>query len=157
MKYVMSWTISPTFHNDLPFILLHYTYAPFTSWPQFSSLHFASMHFWMISSTPSLRLIYHFLTIFLKLLGLQERVPKASAGSRAGWSYLQRNIFRYFRRGLPYKGVWALVYLRNMLQMSGYVGPFVTVFWKSSGHSLFLMNILSWNNSQRITSEIMKQ
>jgi hypothetical protein len=35
----------------------------------------------MIAHTPSLRRIYHFLTFFLKLLDLQERVPKTSASS----------------------------------------------------------------------------
>jgi hypothetical protein len=76
MNYVMSWTDPLTFHHDLDFIPLHYTYVPFTSSPQFTSLHFL-----MISPTTSLRLIYHFPNPFPKIFGLQERVPKASAGS----------------------------------------------------------------------------
>jgi hypothetical protein len=36
----------------------------------------------MIPPTPSLRLYITFLTLLVKLLGLQERVPKESAG---GW------------------------------------------------------------------------
>jgi hypothetical protein len=35
----------------------------------------------MISTPLSLSLIYHFPNPFLKLLGLQERVPKASSGN----------------------------------------------------------------------------
>jgi hypothetical protein len=35
----------------------------------------------MIAPTPSLRRIYHFPNPFLKLLDLQERVPKTSAGN----------------------------------------------------------------------------
>jgi hypothetical protein len=45
MKYLMSWTYPLTFHYDLPFIPLHYTYASFTSSPQCTSLHFTSLHF----------------------------------------------------------------------------------------------------------------
>jgi hypothetical protein len=45
MKYVMLWTDAPTFHQDLPCIPLHYTYAHFTSSPQFTSLHFTSLPF----------------------------------------------------------------------------------------------------------------
>jgi hypothetical protein len=84
MKYVMSWTDAPTFHHDLPFVPPHYTYAPFTSVPQFISIHFDSIHF------TSLRCIFGwfplhlhfalfitFLILFLKSLGLQETVPKA--------------------------------------------------------------------------------
>jgi hypothetical protein len=99
----MSWTDALNFS----FIPLHYTYALFTSSPQFTSLHlhftsftsftslhFTSLHFWMISPTPSLRVIYHFPNPFPEIVDLQETVPKASASSsRAGWSYLQRNIF----------------------------------------------------------------
>jgi hypothetical protein len=68
----------PSFHYDLPFIPLRYNYAPFTSSSQFTSLPFNS--FLMIAPTPLLRLIYPYLTLFLKLLDLQERVPKTSAG-----------------------------------------------------------------------------
>jgi hypothetical protein len=47
---------------------------------QFNSLHFAA--FWMIFP-PHLHfdLFITFLTLFLKLLDLQERAPKVSAGS----------------------------------------------------------------------------
>jgi hypothetical protein len=38
----MSWTDALTFHHDLPFIPLHDTYVPFTSSPQFTSLHLTS-------------------------------------------------------------------------------------------------------------------
>jgi hypothetical protein len=41
MEYVMSCSDAPTFQNDLPFIPLPYIYVPFTSSPQFPSLHFA--------------------------------------------------------------------------------------------------------------------
>jgi hypothetical protein len=50
MKYVMSWTDAPTFHHDLPFIPLHYTYVPFTSSPQLTSLHFTPLHFTDVST-----------------------------------------------------------------------------------------------------------
>jgi hypothetical protein len=43
MKYVMSWTDALTFHHVLPFIPLHDTYVPFTSSPNFTSLHFTSL------------------------------------------------------------------------------------------------------------------
>jgi hypothetical protein len=87
MKYVMSWTDVHTFHHDLRFIPLHYTRTlhivttvyfpslPFPS-PHFTSLHFISLHFTslhyilMTALTTSLRLIYHFVTLFLKLLDL---------------------------------------------------------------------------------------
>jgi hypothetical protein len=38
-----------------------------------------------------------YLILFLKLLGLQKRDPKASSGNgfRAVWSYLQMSIFGY--------------------------------------------------------------
>jgi hypothetical protein len=42
MEYIMSCYDAPTFHHDLPFIPLHYTYVPFTSSSQFTSLHFWS-------------------------------------------------------------------------------------------------------------------
>jgi hypothetical protein len=38
MKYVIC--DAAIFHHDLPFIPHHYTYAPFTSSPQFTSFHF---------------------------------------------------------------------------------------------------------------------
>jgi hypothetical protein len=47
----MSSSDAPTFHHDLPFIPLHYTYVPFTSSPQFTTLthpsrpHHNSLHF----------------------------------------------------------------------------------------------------------------
>jgi hypothetical protein len=56
-----------TIKNDLPFIPLHCTSLHFTAFFISPFLRFASF--------------VTFLTIFLKLLGLQERVPKASAGS----------------------------------------------------------------------------
>jgi hypothetical protein len=71
MKYVMSWTDAPTFQHDLPFIPLPYTYVPFTSLQQFTSLHF----------TAFFALFITLLTLSLKLLGLQARVPKSPAGS----------------------------------------------------------------------------
>jgi hypothetical protein len=45
IEYVMSWTDAPTFHHDLPCIPRHNTYTPFTSSPQFTSLHSPSLHF----------------------------------------------------------------------------------------------------------------
>jgi hypothetical protein len=86
MEYVMSCSDALTFHHDLPFIPLHYTYVTFTSSPQFTSLHFTSLHFtslhfWWFLPHLHFALFIIFLTLFLKLLGLQERVPKASAGS----------------------------------------------------------------------------
>jgi hypothetical protein len=57
-------------HNLLHFTTLHFT-----------SLHFTSLHFWTILPHLHFALFITFLTLFLKLLGLQERVPKASAGS----------------------------------------------------------------------------
>jgi hypothetical protein len=66
----------------------HFTSFDFTSF-LITSLQYISQHFLMISTTLSFR-------IFLKLLALQKRVPKASTGS---WfqscMILQRNIFRY--------------------------------------------------------------
>jgi hypothetical protein len=84
MKYVMSWTDAHTFHHDLPFIPLHYTYAPFTSSPQFTSIPFPSLHFTSFLMIPPhlhFALFITFLTLFLKLLDLEEGDPKASAGS----------------------------------------------------------------------------
>jgi hypothetical protein len=79
-----------TFHHDLPFIPLHYTYVPLISSPQFASLHFSSLPFtslhlivFLDDFPPHLHfaLFIAFLALFRKLLGLQERVRKASAGS----------------------------------------------------------------------------
>jgi hypothetical protein len=81
MKYVMSWIDALTFHNDLPFIPLHYTYVPFTSSPQFTSpnltsLHFTSLHcIFLISPTTSLRLIYHFHNPFSKITWFTGESP----------------------------------------------------------------------------------
>jgi hypothetical protein len=66
-------------HNDLPFIPIQYFHVNLTSSPEFTSfylilLHFTSIHSTSLhSTTPPLRLI---LILFLKLLGLQERVSK---------------------------------------------------------------------------------
>jgi hypothetical protein len=70
MKYVLSGTVALVFHNDLSFIILHYTYVTLTSSPQFTSLQLTSLHFTafvMISTTPSLHLIYHFSNNFPKI------------------------------------------------------------------------------------------
>jgi hypothetical protein len=37
MNYVLSWTVTFTFHHDFPFIQLHYTYVTFISSPCFTS------------------------------------------------------------------------------------------------------------------------
>jgi hypothetical protein len=61
----------------------------------FPTFHFISPHF---NDAPiNLALFITYLTLFLKFLGLQERSVKhlQAVGSRAVWSYLQRNIFRY--------------------------------------------------------------
>jgi hypothetical protein len=42
MKYLMSFTDAVTLHHDHPFIPPHRTYAPFTSSPQITSLHFTA-------------------------------------------------------------------------------------------------------------------
>jgi hypothetical protein len=97
----MSWTDAPTFHYDLPFIPLHHTYAPFTSSPKFTSLPFSSLHVTSLQCIflffpPHLHfaLFIIFLTFFLKLLDLQERVPKASAGTWfQSWMVLFTNDF----------------------------------------------------------------
>jgi hypothetical protein len=78
MKCLMSWTDALTFHHDLPFIPFHRTYAPFTSSPQFISLHFIFGWFYQHLH---FALFITFLTLFLNLLDLEERVPKASADS----------------------------------------------------------------------------
>jgi hypothetical protein len=51
----------------------------------------------MIPSHIHFTLFITFPTLFLKLLDLEKRDPKhlQVAGSRAGWSYLQSNIYRY--------------------------------------------------------------
>jgi len=68
--------------TSLRFTSLHYTFRQF-------SPHCYSFHF-----TP---FITAFLTVFLKILGLQGKVPNASVGSwlHLFWSYLQRNTSRY--------------------------------------------------------------
>jgi hypothetical protein len=111
MKYVMSWTDALTFHRDFPFIPLHYSYTPFTSSPQFTSLplpftslyftslyftslhftslHFTSHHFWWLPPHLHFALFTTFLTFFLKLLDLQEGAPNTSAVSWfQGWMVL---------------------------------------------------------------------
>jgi hypothetical protein len=68
-------------HSHFSMIIpsFHFTTLHILATVHFTSLHFTSLHFWMIFTTPSLRLMITFLTRFLKLLDLQERVPKASA------------------------------------------------------------------------------
>jgi hypothetical protein len=91
VTYALSWTDTLTFHHDLSFIPLHDTYVPFIFSPQFTSiclqfisLQFNSVHFtslgWFFPHF-HFALFTTFLPPFLKLLGLQGRVPKASAGS----------------------------------------------------------------------------
>jgi hypothetical protein len=87
MKYVMSW--------GLPFIQPQFTSLHFTSL-HFSSLHLTSLH-WLFDDFPPLNfaLFITFLTLFLKLLGLQERVPKTSAGSWfQSWMVLQDTVIQ---------------------------------------------------------------
>jgi hypothetical protein len=70
MNYITAWTDALTFHRDLPFIPLHCTYVTFTSPPRLTSLHLTSLHFTTLHFTS----LITFLILFLKLLGLQERV-----------------------------------------------------------------------------------
>jgi hypothetical protein len=85
MKCVMSWTDAPTSHHDLPFIPLHYTYAPhpshrrhsllpFPSLP-FTSLHFTSLHFRWFPPHLHFAIFITFRTLFLKLLDLHDYMP----------------------------------------------------------------------------------
>jgi hypothetical protein len=59
---------------------------------RFTSIHFTSLHFTSLRWSPfNFPLFVTFLTLFLKLLGLHERVPKTSAGSWfQTWMYLWR-------------------------------------------------------------------
>jgi hypothetical protein len=85
MKYVLSRTVAFAFHHSTS---IHLCNPHFLTriLPHFTSLHFTSLHFTslhcmlVIPSTNSLCIIYHFLTLFLKLLDLQERVPEACEG-----------------------------------------------------------------------------
>jgi hypothetical protein len=91
MKYLMLWSDALTFHHDLPFIPLHYIYAPFTSSSQFTSLyltslyctsfHFTSLHltslhcsFGWFSPHLHFAVFMTFLALFVKWLDLQESV-----------------------------------------------------------------------------------
>jgi hypothetical protein len=67
MQYVLSRTVALAYQHSLPFIPLHYTYVTLTflttlflPLPNFNTLHFTSLHFLIISTKPSLHLIYHF-------------------------------------------------------------------------------------------------
>jgi hypothetical protein len=82
-------------HTKIYTSLINFISLYFTSSNNFTSLHFTT--YFMICTTPSFRLMYHFPNLFLKLLGLQERALQnlQVTGSRAVWSYLQRNIFWY--------------------------------------------------------------
>ena len=68
------WHFSSSHLNFLP---LHITWHHYTS-PHFTSLHWFSPHFYSFHFTP---FIIAFLTLFLKILGLQGKVPNVSAGS----------------------------------------------------------------------------
>jgi hypothetical protein len=70
----------PSFHFTEPTHPSH----PHHSLLPFPSLHFTSLHFiafLMIPPHLHFALFITFLTLFLKLLDLEERDPKASAGS----------------------------------------------------------------------------
>jgi hypothetical protein len=99
---IMSWTDALTLHHDHPFIPPHRTYAPFTSSPQITSLHFTSLHCIYGWFYPHLHfaLFITFLALFLKLLDLSEGVPEASAGS---WfqSWIFKNVFIFFYFNTP--------------------------------------------------------
>jgi hypothetical protein len=71
---------------------LHFTSHHYTSLP-FTFRRF-SPYFYSFRFTP---FIIAFLTLFLKILSLQGKVPNASIGSwfRFLWSYLQKNTSRY--------------------------------------------------------------
>jgi hypothetical protein len=83
------------FRHDLPFIPLCYAYITLTSSPQFTS--FTSLHFLASTAQLSLHLIYHFPTPFPKITWFARQSLKhlQAVGSRAAWSYLQRNISWY--------------------------------------------------------------
>jgi hypothetical protein len=86
MKYVLLRTVGVAFHHGLLFIPLHYTYVNITSSLQFTSFNFTSprftaFFFLRISTRPSFHVIHRFPNPLPTLLGLQERVPEASAGS----------------------------------------------------------------------------
>jgi hypothetical protein len=88
---ILSRTVSLAFPHDLLFIPLCYTYLTLTSSPQFTSIYLTLLSFtWLHLISLLFRLFpprLHFASfitfpiIFLKLLGFQNRVPKASAGS----------------------------------------------------------------------------
>jgi hypothetical protein len=75
-----------------------FTTLHFTSF-HIHSLHFASLHFtfseWFLPQL-HLTLFITFLALFLKLLGLQETVPKASAGN-----WFQRCMVLFTKEYLP--------------------------------------------------------
>jgi hypothetical protein len=85
MNYVKSLTDALTIRHDLLFIPLRYSYVTFT--PHFTAL----------------RLIYHFPNTFPKNTWFTGESLKhlQVIGSRAGWSYLQRNIFRCLLLSAP--------------------------------------------------------
>jgi hypothetical protein len=71
-------------HFTMTFPLFHFTTLMYLSHPHHSLLPHTLLHFTAFFDdfpTPSLHLIYDFLNPFPILLGLQERVPKASAGN----------------------------------------------------------------------------
>jgi hypothetical protein len=91
-EILLSWTFTLTFQIGLPFLPLRYTYITPTSLPRFTSLYLTLLHF----IAPHLTSLHCFSwwfppnfdftdvslsNLFLNLLGLQEGVPKASAGS----------------------------------------------------------------------------
>jgi hypothetical protein len=79
----MNYPLSGTGALDFTATFLSFYFTTISLY--FTSLHFISLRFsshFMMFTTPSLHLIYHFPNLFfLNLLGLQERVPKASAGN----------------------------------------------------------------------------
>jgi hypothetical protein len=78
----------PSFHfTTLMHPSHHHSFLPFTftsphlTSPNLTSPNFTSLHFWWFPPHLHFALFIAFLTLFLKLLGLQERVPKTSARS----------------------------------------------------------------------------
>ena len=96
LQYPLIWLnpISISHHSISPHItILHLISLHYTS-PHFTSLlddflpHLSSLHF-----TP---FIIPFLTLFLKILGLQRKVPNVSAGSQYMYIYCAHFVLRHF-------------------------------------------------------------
>jgi hypothetical protein len=111
-------------HSVLPFTTLHFISLHFTL------LHLTSLYFWMVSATPSLRLIFHFPNIFPKIawnMRMWKRQARLVCPSVCSVLHSETNSTQITIAWL----YWCRLFYRNDL-----LGLFTTVDWVPKSDSL---------------------